>query len=92
MTREEIRYWPGLKDLALSWWIGARFFDAGEVCELKLPCFALCRKTTPLNKQQAAKPHKTAMNWAQVTQKKQQQPQIYVSIIYFYIYDYISTF
>ena len=36
MTREEIRDWPGLKDLALSWWIGARFFDAGEVCELKL--------------------------------------------------------
>ena len=36
MTTEEIRDWPGLKDLALSWWIGALFFDAGEVCELKL--------------------------------------------------------
>ena len=32
------------------------------------------------------------MNWAQVTQKKQQQAEIYVSIIYFYIYAYISTF
>ena len=27
-----------------------------------------------------------AMNWAQVTQKKQQQAQVYVSTIYFYIY------
>ena len=36
MTTEEIRDWPGLKDLALSWWIGARFFDAEEVCELRL--------------------------------------------------------
>ena len=33
---EEIRDWPGLKDLALSWWIDARFVDAGEVCELRL--------------------------------------------------------
>ena len=32
------------------------------------------------------------MNWAQVTQKKQQQTQVYVSKIYFYIYAYISTF
>ena len=43
MTREEIRDWPGLKDLAHSWWIGARFFDAGEICELRLqtvPCLA----------------------------------------------------
>ena len=30
------RYWPGLKDLALSWWIGLRFFDVGEICELRL--------------------------------------------------------
>ena len=71
---EEIRDWPGLKDLALSWWIGARFFDAGEICELRLhrqssAMFALCRKTTP-NKERAAKPYKMAMNWAQVTQKK----------------------
>ena len=36
MTTEEIRDWHGLKDLALSWWIGARFFDAGEICELRL--------------------------------------------------------
>ena len=34
---------------------------------------------------------KMAMNWAQVTQKKQQQVQVYVSKIYFYIYAYIST-
>ena len=32
------------------------------------------------------------MNWAQVTQKKQQRAQVYVSKIYFYIYAYISTF
>ena len=31
------------------------------------------------------------MNWAQVTQKKQQQAQVYVSKICFYIYAYIST-
>ena len=30
---EEIRGRPGIKDLALSWWIGARFVDAGEICE-----------------------------------------------------------
>ena len=33
-----------------------------------------------------------AMNWAQVTQKKQPQAQVYVSTIYFYIHAYISTF
>ena len=56
-----------------------------------LPCFALCRKTTP-NKQRAAKLYKMAMNWAKVTQEKQQQAQVYVSTIYFYIHAYISTF
>ena len=30
---EVIRGRPGIKDLALSWWIGARFVDAGEICE-----------------------------------------------------------
>ena len=34
---EEIRDWPCLKDLTVSWWIGrARFLDAGEICELRL--------------------------------------------------------
>ena len=33
-----------------------------------------------------------AMNWAQVTQKKQQQAQVYESTIFFYIHAYISTF
>ena len=33
---EEIRDSPGLKDLVLSWWIGVRFFDVGEICELRL--------------------------------------------------------
>ena len=33
---EEIRDWPGLKDLALSWWIGLWFFDVGEISELRL--------------------------------------------------------
>ena len=32
------------------------------------------------------------MNWAQVTQKKQQQAQVYVSKIYFYINAYIFSF
>ena len=31
------------------------------------------------------------MNWVQVTQKKQQQAQVYVIKIYFFIYAYIST-
>ena len=34
---------------------------------------------------------KMAMNWSQVTHKNQQQVQVYVSKIYFYIYAYIST-
>ena len=33
-----------------------------------------------------------AMNWAQITQKNQQQTQVSVSTIYSYIYAYISTF
>ena len=33
---EQIRNWPSLKDLALSWWISARSFDAGEICEFRL--------------------------------------------------------
>ena len=34
-----------------------------------------------------------AMNWAQRPQKKQQQAQVYVSTIYFYVSNaYISTF
>ena len=33
---EEIRNWQCPKDLALSWWISARFFDATEICELRL--------------------------------------------------------
>ena len=37
------------------------------------------------------KTYKMAMNWAQVTQKEQQQAQAYVSTIHFYIYAYIST-
>ena len=59
----------------LSCWIGARFIDAGEICEFSetaqsyLPCFALCRKTTP-RKQRAAKPYKMAMNWAQIQTEK----------------------
>ena len=50
-----------------------------ETAHSHLPCFALCRKTTP-NKQRPSKPYKIAMNWAQVTQKKQQQTQVYVSL------------
>ena len=70
---EEIRDWSGLKDLALSWWIGARFFDAGEICELRLhrqsPAMFAFENNT--EQKPAAKPYKRAMNWAQVTQKKQ---------------------
>ena len=98
MTRGRDKNWPGLfKDLALWWWIGMRFFDAWEICELRQHIFTCLAslyagtKTTP-NKQRAAKQYKMAMNWAQVTQKKQQQAQVYVSTIYFYIYAYISKF
>ena len=62
-----------------------------ETARSHLPCFDLNTKTTP-NKQRAVKPYKTAMNWAQIAQKKQQQAQVYESKIYFYIYAYISTF
>ena len=64
-----------------------------ETAHSHLPCFALCRKTTP-NKQRAAKPYKMAMNWVQITQKKQQQAQVYVNTIFFpysCIYFYVLT-
>ena len=53
-----------------------------ETAHSHLLCLALCRKTTP-NKQRAAKPYKMAMNWAQVTQKKQQHAHVYVNTIFF---------
>ena len=56
-----------------------------------LPCFAFCKKSTP-NERPYERPYELAINWAQVAQKKQQQAQVYVSKIYFYIYAYISTF
>ena len=54
---------------------GTRFFDGGEIRELRL------HRVTSLashilkenNRQRAAKPYKMAMNLAQVTQKKKQQ-------------------
>ena len=48
-----------------------------DTAHSNLPCFALCRKTTP-NKQRVAKPYKMVMNWAQVTEKKHQQTQVYL--------------
>ena len=48
-----------------------------ETAHSNLPCFALCRKTTP-NKQRVAKPYKMVMNWAQDTEKKHQPTQVYV--------------
>ena len=90
---EEMRDWPCLKDLTVNqWavlWCGRDLWV--ETAHSHLPCFALWRKTTP-NKQRAAKPYKMAMNWAPVTPKKQQQAQVDVSTIYFYIHAYISTF
>ena len=70
-------------------WCGRDLWD--ETAHSHLPCCALCRKTTP-NKQRAAKQYKMAMNWAQITQKKQQQAQVCVIRIYFYIHAHISTF
>ena len=74
-----------------------RFFDAGEICELRLhtvtclDSFYVGLKPTP-NKQRAAQPYKMAINWLQVTQKKHQHGQVYVSKNYFYIYAHISSF
>ena len=51
------------------------------------PALLRCRKTAG-NKQWAAKPYKMVLTWAQVTKKKQEQAQVNVSTIYFYI----STF
>ena len=58
------------------------------------PCLAssLYLLENNTDKQRAAKPYKMAMNWAQVTQKKRQQVQIYVSKIYFYIYTFFLRF
>ena len=48
-----------------------------------------------LHKQRAAKPYKMAMNWAQVTQKKQQQTQVHVTkynlFLYSCLYFYVLT-
>ena len=62
-----------------------------ETGHSNLPCFDLRRKTTP-NNQRASKPCKMVMSWVQITQKKQQQAEVYVSKICFYIYAYISRF
>ena len=52
-------------DLAWPWcavlWCGRDLW--AQTAHSHLPCFALCRKTTP-NKHRAAKPYKMAMNWA----------------------------
>ena len=90
---EEMRDWPCLKDLTVNQcavlWCGRDLWV--ETTHSHLPCFALWRKTTP-NKQRAAKPYKMVMNWAPVTQEKQQQAQVDVSTIYIYIHAHISTF
>lgn len=63
--------WPWR--FAISWWISTVLWCHGDLrvqtTHSHLHYFALCSKTTP-NKQQATKPCKMAMNWAQVTQKK----------------------
>ena len=60
---------PGLKDLALSWWIGARFFDAGEICELRLHTVnrlaSLYVGKQHRTNNETGKPYKMAMDWAQ---------------------------
>ena len=89
---EEIRDSLGLKRFCAFMvkqctvlWCGRNLWV--ETVHSHLPCFALCRKTTP-NKQRAAKPYKMAMNWVQITQKKQQQAQVYV-IPFFSIFMHI---
>ena len=80
----------GFQDLLLLWWIGALFIDSREICELRLhkvmQLALLYERKQNWKKQHVAKPDKMAMNWTQYTQKKQQQTQVYVSEIYFYIY------
>ena len=47
-----------------------------------------------MNKQRASKLYKMALNWAQVTQKKEQQTQVYVSetfFLYLWLYFYVLT-
>ena len=95
---EEIRDSLGLKRFGAFMvnqctvlWCGRNLWV--ETAHSHLRCFALCGKTTP-NKQRAAKPYKMAMNWAQVTQKKQQHAQVYVNTIFFpysCIYFYVLT-
>ena len=95
---EEIRDSLGLKRFGAFMvnqctvlWCGRNLWV--ETAHSHLRCFALCGKTTP-NKQRAAKPYKMAMNWVQITQKKQQQAQVYVNTIFFpysCIYFYVLT-
>ena len=75
-------------------WIGARFFDAERFVSWNCTQSpALLRFTTP-KKQRAAKQYKVAMNWAQVTQKNQQQTQVslnYNLFLYLGLYFYVWT-
>ena len=48
---EMIRDSPGLKDSALSWRIAVRFFDSGEICQLRMHTVT-CLASHNLGKQQ----------------------------------------
>ena len=72
-------------------WIGARFFDAGEICKLRLHSHLSSFLMKENSTEQTTSP--LALNWSQVTHKKIKAtagPSKYVNIIYFFIYAYIS--
>ena len=100
-THEERQKWEtflAFKNFAL---LCALFFDAGaEICESSLHTVTSLdshhmkeNNTEQTTSLKTFKKINMAMKWAQFTQEKQQQTQVHfcVSLIYFYIYAYIST-
>ena len=95
---KEIRNWPGLEDLALSRWIGARVFDAGEICESRLHTVT-CLASLYVGKQHRTnnKP-KNRIKWPWIeptigyTEKATTGPSLRKYNLFLYnIYAYIST-
>ena len=94
---EVIRDSPGLKDLALSWWIGSRFIDAGEICELRL------HTVTCLASHHVGKQHRTnnesqnRIKWSWIEPRLQRKSTNQLKFtwwnifLYLFLYFYVFT-
>ena len=95
---EEMRDWPCLKDLALSWWISARFFDAAEICELRLHTVT-CLASLYVGKHRtnSAKPYKNEFSpgyreQATTDPSSRKHNLFLYSCLYFYVLTAILNF